>query len=354
MKRKRCPRCGSLNTQRRGSYSAKRLTSRGERQRKVRRYYCVQCDTWFSERLGAKRYEPSLILKATDLYFNTEASYRAVSRQLHVRPYQLFLWINELGSNCKSFEEVARELSPQYSGYFLADGTTISIQGEKYQLLLTADVESQDIPYAALCKTEDYESWKIVLKGLRDRIHYPAKGVVIDGDLGLRRACQEIFPNIPVQLCVKHLHSYHVYRLKYQFQGPTEGIKPFLDITHRMLYARSLKHLRHLFKEYDSLRPFFIQKGLEAEVLNFELKMSFIWTHFHYPQLPRTNNVIEGIIDKLKHKINDCHGFTYPETAWNSIKMVIMNYRFHRFTCSRIKGHNGKSPLELAGVNTTV
>ena len=33
--------------------------------------------------------------------------------------------------------------------------------------------------------------------------------------------------------------------------------------------------------------------------------------------------------------------------------MVIMNYRFHKFTCSRIKGHNGKSPLELAGVNTT-
>jgi len=69
---------------------------------------------------------------------------------------------------------MVKELSPQYTGYFIADGTSISIQKEKYQLLLIADVESQDIPYAALCKTEDYESWKMVLKGLRDRIHCPA------------------------------------------------------------------------------------------------------------------------------------------------------------------------------------
>jgi len=149
-------------------------------------------------------------------------------------------------------------------------------------------------PHAVLCKTEDYENWKMVLKGLRDRIHYPARGVVIDGDLGLRRACGEVFPKVPIQLCVRHLHSYHVYRLKYQFQGPTEGIKPFLDITHKMLYARNTKHPRHLFKEYNAMRTFFYQRRLEAEVLNFELKMGFIWTHFNCPQLPRTNNLIEA------------------------------------------------------------
>ena len=148
---------------------------------------------------------------------------------------------------------MAKELSPQYTGYFLADGTSISIQKEKYQLLLTTDVESQDIPYAALYKTEDYESWKIVLKGLRDRIHCPAKGVVIDGNLGL--------------------YSYYVYHLKYQFQGSKKAFEPFLDITHRMLYARETKLLEHLFKEHNAMRPFFIKEGLEAEVLSFESKM---------------------------------------------------------------------------------
>ena len=294
MLKKRCPRCQSVNTQKHGSYQAKSLRASGERERRIQRYYCLNCHRWFSERAepkGTKRYESSLILKAANLYFNAEASYRAVSRQLHIRPYRLFFWINELGKSCKSFEDVARELSP-HSDYFLADGTSISIQGEKYQLLLTADVESQDIPYAALCRGEDYQSWKMVLEGLRDRIHYLARGLVIDGDLGLRRAIHDVFPKAPIQLCVRHLHSYHVYRLKYQFQGPREVVKPFLNITHRVLYAKNPKHLGSLFKEYNAIRPFFIKRGLEAEVLNFELKMNLVWTHFQYPQLPRSNNII--------------------------------------------------------------
>lgn len=171
--------------------------------------------------------------------------------------------------NCKSFEELARELSPQYSGYFLADATSVSIEGENNQLLLTTDVESQDIPYAALCRSENCQSWKMVFQGLKDGVHYHVRGIVIDGDPGLVKAIREMFPEIPIQLCIRHLHSYHVYHLKYLFQGPKEGIKPFLDISHRMLYAKSPKHLRHLFKEYSFGRSFFIQKGLGADVLNF-------------------------------------------------------------------------------------
>lgn len=322
----------------------------------MKRYYCLNCHRWFSERSGVKnikRYEPSPILKEADLYLNAEASYRAVGRQLHVRPCQVFLWINELGKNSESFEEVARELSPEYSGYFLADATTIFIQGKKNQLLLTVDAKTQDIPCAALSKKEDYPIWKTVLQGLKDRISYPAKRVVVDKDPGLLRAIRETFPGMPIRLCIRHLYSYHVYHLKYLFQGTKETIEPFLDITHRMLYAKNLKHLEYLFQEYNSLRNFFIQKGLETKVLNFESKKNLIWTHFQYSQLPRTNNIIKEIIDKLKHRITDCHGFTYQGTAWNSIKMIIMNYRFHTFSCSRIEGHNGKSPLELADINTT-
>jgi hypothetical protein len=33
------------------------------------------------------------------------------------------------------------------------------------------------------------------------------------------------------------------------------------------------------------------------------------------------------------------------------LKLLIMNYRFHPFSCSRNRAHNGLSPLELAGVD---
>ncbi len=100
----------------------------------------------------------------------------------------------------------------------------------------------------------------MVLQGLRDRIRYPAKGVVIDGDPGLVRGVRETFSEIPIQLCIKHLHSYHVYHLKYLFQGPKEGIELLLDIIYKMLYAKNSKHLKYLFEEYSLMCGFLIQK----------------------------------------------------------------------------------------------
>jgi len=311
------------------------------------------------------------MIKAADLYFNAEASYRAVGRQLHVRPSQVFQWIHELGKKCKSFTQVAQELSLHYSGYLLADGTTVHVKGKKRYLLLTADAHTHDIPYAhlpapvclparsaqagvhrtgrrangagmahrqaqaGLGKSEDYDTRKAVFIGIRDRIQFPLKAIVIDGDRGLLKAVKEVFPTLPIQLCVRRLHNYNIYHLKYQFTGPSHGIEPFLDITHKLLYAKNPEHLQILIEKYNSMRTFLIESGLEAEVVNFETKSPYMWTHFRYPELPRTTNIIEAIIDQLKHKITDCHGFEYHETAWNTIKMIIMNYRFHRFTCSR-------------------
>jgi hypothetical protein len=50
-------------------------------------------------------------------------------------------------------------------------------------------------------------------------------------------------------------------------------------------------------------------------------------------------------------KVDDTDGFESLETAWHSLKLLIMNYRFHPFSCSRNKSHNGLSPLELPGVD---
>ena len=66
-------------------------------------------------------------------------------------------------------------------------------------------LKGEDIPCAALSKKEDYPSWKMVFQGLKDRIGYPAKGVAVDGDPELLRAIREMFPGMPIQLCIRHL-----------------------------------------------------------------------------------------------------------------------------------------------------
>jgi len=110
---------------------------------------------------------------------------------------------------------------------------------------------------------------------------------------------------------------------------------------------RCLKKAPHIlwFFLLDILPSFLYIKPIPKRVL---IKTG---THFFHPGMPRTNSLIEGIIRNLSRKIDDTDGFESLETAWHSLKLLIMNYRFHPFSCSRNKSHNGLSPLELAGVD---
>jgi hypothetical protein len=292
-------------------------------------------------------------VKAAELYFDSEASYRAVGRRLHLRPLKVFQLVNALGQNCKNFVEVAQELKPNWSGYLLFDGKTVYVGKEKYVVLLAADAGTQDIVCAAWADSEDYSACKRLGLTVRDEIHYPAKGVVIDGNPGLIKAVLEVFPQIKFQLCVKHLDDYHRYYFKYQYHGSGKAVAEFLDISHRLLYATKPSHLNHVYRDYlNFLDRFEGAIDFQNIIAGFESKFGNLWVHFEHSGLPRTTNIIEGIIRQLSRKIDDTDGFSYVQTGWNSIKLLIMRYRFKKFTCSRIKGHNGHSPLTIAGVRT--
>jgi len=317
----------------------------------MRRWWCRDCQQTFSEPRKQAATPSGLILRAAELYFDREASYRAVGRELHVRPYQVFQWIDALGENCKSFVEVAQELKPCWGGYLLVDGKTIYVKAEQHSLLLSADAITQDLPLASLAPTEASEYYKPLLQSLTGELSYPLKGLVIDGDRGLRSACQELFPRIPLQLCVRHMEQFLHYHFRYLYQGSGRGVQDFIDLATRLLYLDSKEKLPFWLEVWKTKRGAFKNCGLEREILSFEDKMDFLFTHLDHPAMPRTTNIIEGIIRQLGRKIDDTDGFNSTETAWRSLRLLIMRYRFHRFTDSRLEGHNGKAPLELAGVN---
>ena len=280
-----------------------------------------------------------------------EASYRNVAKTLHISKNTIFHELDFLGEQCKSFEQVAHELHPQWSGYVLIDGKTIYIKKDKAALLLTADATTQDIPVAGLYESENAANYKILLEQLRDDIGYPIKGIIVDGDPAVLTAISSEFSKIPLQLCIRHYDENLKRHFRYYFHGITDGVPRFLDMVHEMLYVKNSLHLDQVYREYLDWLPFFYVTGLQSEVDRVESNFGRLWTHLQYPEMPRTNNVIEGIIRQLSRKIDDTDGFNSMRTAWNSLKLMIMNYRFKRFTCSRIKGHNGKCPLQLAGVD---
>ena len=253
---------------------------------------------------------------------------------------------------------MAQELKPSWSGYLLIDAKTIFVKKEKFYLLLTADALTQDIPMATFSFSEDYPSYYKLLRTIKDNIKFPLHGITTDGDPGLLKAIKTVFPHAPSPLCTKHLDRYHRYYFNYQYQGNREGIDLFLKLTSQLLFASDLWRLDHLLQVYFDCRPYlshgskFGQSvGLAKELENFESKFKNLWVHFYHPGMPSTTNILEGIIRQLSRKIDDTDGFNSPATAWNSLKLLIMNYRFKKFSCSH-NGNNGKSPLELAKVKT--
>jgi len=319
------------------------------RQGTVQRYRCLACGRTFLE---AAKFSDAVRGRAINAYFDIEGSYRAVAREMGVKADTVWGWVQELGTHCKNFSDVASELRPRWDGFLLADGRAVGIAGAEHSLCLTADATTQDIPTAHLAQGEDATSWRRTLEGLR-AVGYTPKALIVDGSTGLWAALDYVYPLVPRQLCVIHvmrdLHNW----LRYKGHVPLIIATPFLDMCHRLCYAVNASHAATLRMKWDAERTRFIGEGLGEAVALFESKFGFLWTHLADPRMPRDTNVIEGIIHQLGRKLDDTDGFQTIPTAWATIQLLIMRYRFHAFSCSRYRGHNGKSPLNLAGVDTS-
>lgn len=287
--------------------------------------------------------------QAIAAYFEAEASYRSVARALGVHADTVWTWVQELGARCKTFAEIATELRPTWGGYLLADGRTVRIRGVKHALCLTADVSTQDVPHAVLEAHEDFQAWQRVFLAVK-ALGYPLKGLILDGDPALWAAARSVFPTAPIQVCVWHVDRQLRHWLRYVYRGPTTRVEAFADLCHRLCYAASPDHAAWLQERWRRGRHVFVRYGLREAVETFEAKMPHLWVHFTHPGMPRTTNVIEGIIRQLGRKLDDTDGFQTLGTAWATIQLLLMRYRFHPFSCSRLRRHNGHSPLALAGV----
>jgi transposase-like protein len=343
-RRVRCPYCHGLHTKRYGSFSI----NQGSKSR--RRYYCYDCQRTFT------LWTHQLTEEAVRLYFDTQASYRAVGRNLKIEPKAAYRRIIRMGFNCKSPLEVSLELKPQWSGYLVVDGDSVIVGKHRESLLLGADAYSQDIPHAILAESEDGINWMRFFLLLKDPIGYPLKGIISDGDPAISEAREAVFPDVPWQLCVRHFEKGLDRFLRYEFtqrRGYRREVDGFLKVVHNMLYAKSLDEARKYLLAI-SIAPGFKQARLSEVIGKVEKKFPSLVTHHLHPGMPRTSNIGEGVISRLDAKINQADGYQCHDTCWATLKMLIMWYRFKRFTdCRKRNKHkNGRSPLQLAKVVT--
>lgn len=353
MRHKRCPICSGLNTKRHGIRTKRIYTSQGSKPHKYQYWYCKDCKKAFRPSKG-ESINFSFKIKACNLYYDNESSYRAVGRRLGIAPYRLFEIINALGANCKSTIDVFKELKPKWSGYLFVDEKRIWIKGVEWFLLIAVDLASQDIVHWDLVPSEDSLNVAWFFAVIKYGIGYPFKGLISDLLAEFFGTSRWLLPGIPHQFCTYHAYKATDHYIKYRYTGGSKlWSDRFLTITKIICrckkYETAVRALQYLERQQSQLRKARLIKRLNI----LKLRFPYLAERFKDRNLKPDNNIVENVIKQLNQKFKKVAGFESEKTAYNSISLLIMRYRFHKFSCSRIPGNNGKSPLELAGVNVS-
>jgi transposase-like protein len=227
------------------------------------------------------------------------------------------------------------------------DGLWMKHKGEPFVILIAFDTETLDIIGYQISDKESETGWLSLINKYGKELQN-LKGIYLDGDLNLIRAVKNNFPNVPIQLCVFH-KEIRIGQIIPLVHLKTEEDKWLKEVSKAILYSDSeITALRYLFKLkiMKTLYPSKKKKEIYGVLNNnFNLMM----THHHYPNMHRTNNVLEGFNGNISQKLDIMRGFKKGMNIDRYLKLLFLNYRFREFHGSRFKHRNGKSPLELAG-----
>jgi transposase-like protein len=165
------------------------------------------------------------------------------------------------------------------------------------------------------------------------------------------KALQELFPKTPIQLCVFHKYARagQVISFKYIKNDIDKEIKQKVEA---ILFAPTkqeaidnLKELEIYAKEHQKYAK--LKKIIGVLKCNFELLL----THFDNPEMSPYNNTLEGFNYIVKRKTNLMKGFKKPVNIGRWIKLIMLDWRFHKLAESTFKKRKNKSPLELSECN---
>ncbi len=107
----------------------------------------------------------------------------------------------------------------------------------------------------------------------------------------------------------------------------------------------NLKDLESYAQEHQKYAK--LKKLIGVLKRNFELLL----THFDNPEMSPYNNTLEGFNYIVKRKTNLMKGFKKPVNIGRWIKLIMLDWRFHKLTESTFKERKNKSPLELSSCN---
>lgn len=260
--------------------------------------------------------------------------------------------IIQLIDKLPSFSTVTQMFKPMRSGYYAWDGLWLKYLGEDFVLLVCFDVETLDIINYQIAEDEIYDEWKKLadkIENTEPQILSSAKGFFADGELGLMKLLKNGYSQVPLQLCAFHRYSRIGQIISFKrAKGIHKIIKTKVE---KVIFAKSkyeaIQALAEL-KRYAQVH----QKNKKLREAIGVLKRNFdlLLTHFDNPQMSAYNNALEGFNHIVKRKLRLMKGFKSELNTHRWLKLILLDYRFHKIKTSKFPYRNGKSPLQLADV----
>jgi transposase-like protein len=362
-RRVRCPKCGSLDTKRHGRTSAVPIGLAGPLG-SLQRFLCRGCGrTFTSSRRAARpraRFADDAIEEAVRLYVQGLPSYRVLSALLEQRlgrpvgRFTLNGWVDELGGRAKTPVEVSAELRPPSWGGFLGvDGKAIYVRGEERCLLSGVDQATHDVVHALVLQAESEDGFERLVREAVTEAGYPLKGLVMDAAPPFLAAHANSFARLALQLCRIHASRRLDFDIPKAKNSPDAPLRAELkDRVRTVLFAPDEATARGLLGALLQDRARYEGLGRRDTLGALEKRFDLYMTHHQVEGMPADANITENVIKQLGKKLRLMEGFATLESAERFTRLLVGCYRFKRFTDSCRRKDNGKSPLQLAGVDT--
>lgn len=360
-----CPKCREKAFKKSGKIKLERVTRTGFQTFLYQAYRCMN-EHLFTAQTSTSSFTNSFIeyvvyayLRALSLNTVIQLVRAQFEKELLSKKTVLEL-VETVADRLPTLTDIDGLFHPRRSGYLAFDGVYFKLEGEAFVVLICFDSETFDVLGYRIAAEEDSTSYRelgLEVKKSLERTGTKIVGLYGDGEKGLLKALNEVFPEIPFQLCIVHKYlrmgqvvPFKSVNRKGVFYLRKKKILKFKRLFEEAIFAKSKERSLEKFAE---LKVFAKAHGIEKfhqgyRILrdNFPLTL----THYDYPHMARDNNLIECFNSIISRKLDLFKGFKKDGNIDRYLKLILLDYRFHELSESRFSYRRDQSPLQLAGV----
>jgi len=304
------------------------------------------------------------------------ASIRILARRFEKSKTTIMNTIHDICSQLPDSVKVALCLKPKWSGILVIDGKSIKAydpsrahmvkrlsKRERKRLhrfiwIVGVDTSGGDIPNNSIADEETKIDIMMYFKDLK-AMNYPLVAVVSDGVPWYGQAARKVFgDHIVIQRCTRHfLKRCRDEMSKNESKKQELRTTMLIFIIKRIIEAGTLDEARQWLRRLKLNKRALVRTKIQKWIVKrFKEEAVYLTAHLHYPELniPHTNNDAENMIGQAEKRLSTISRFNHWTNARDYLNAWTLWRRFTPYTDCRgeRKHRNGKTPLQLSGVDT--